>query len=76
MIINLQTYKSDLKSRVDYLLYGIENSRPSEKVDILYGDADLFLELSKLNPYKRKSYNYLISFAESKEELEKKLKRN
>ncbi len=74
MIINLQTYKSDLKSRVDYLLYGIENSRSSEKVDILYGDADLFLELSKLNPYKRKSYNYLISFAESKEELEKKLK--
>lgn len=74
MIINLQTYKSDLKSRVDYLLYGIENSRPPEKVDILYGDADLFLELSKLNPYKRKSYNYLISFAESKEELEKKLK--
>ncbi len=74
MIINLQTYKSDLKERVDYLLYGQENSRSSEQVDILYGDADLFLELSKLNPYKRKSYNYLISFAESKEELEKKLK--
>lgn len=74
MIINLQTGKSSPKARVDYLLYGADGDRDHTKVDILDGNPELFVEIAEKNPYKTKTYNYLISFGESKEELLKKLK--
>ena len=75
MIINFQVSKSSLKNRVKYLLEGTsKNLRDQSKVGVLEGNAEIFLEKASLNTYKTKSFNFLISFAESKEELEKKLK--
>ena len=73
MIINLQTGKSSPKARVNYLLHGTKGNRDPSTVDILQGNADLFTQIAEQNPYKVKTYNILISFAESKEELERKL---
>ena len=70
ILINFQSYKSSLKNRVRYLL-----GRDKSKVDILEGNAEVFLELAELNNYKTKSFNILVSFTESKQELEKKLKK-
>ncbi len=73
MIVNLQTGKSSPKARVDYLLHGTKGNRDPSAVDILQGNADLFVKIASQNPYKTKTYNFLISFKESKEELERKL---
>ena len=72
MIVNLQTGKSP-KVRVSYLLHGTKGNRDPSTVDILQGNADLFTQIAEQNPYKTKTFNILISFAESKEELECKL---
>ena len=74
MLINLQVGKTRVDGRVDYLLYGVDGSRDLDAVHILDGDPELFKEIARHNPYKIKTYNYLISFEESKEELERKLK--
>ena len=75
MIINFQVSKSSPKARVKYLIEGTEKEpRNKNRIDILEGNAELFLEKATLNTYKTKSFNFLISFAESKEELEAKLK--
>ncbi len=75
MIINFQVSKSDLKNRVKYLIEGTgKEPRDKSKVNVLEGNAELFLEKASLNTYKTKSFNFLISFAESKEELEAKLR--
>jgi len=73
MLIDRQVGRTSPKARVEYLLFGTKGDRDSDKVDILQGNADLFVELAEKNPYSVKTYNFLISFAESKEELEKKL---
>lgn len=73
MILNLQTGKSSPKARVNYLLHGTKGNRDPSTVDILQGNADLFSQIAEQNPYKTKTFNILISFAESKEELERKL---
>ena len=74
MIINFQVSKSSLKNRVKYLIEGTDKEpRDKSKVDILQGNTELFLEKASLNTYKTKSFNFLISFGESKEELEAKL---
>jgi hypothetical protein len=46
-----------------------------EKAEVIDGNAELFEKLARTNPYKTKTYNFLISFKESKEELERKLAR-
>jgi len=74
MIVNLQTGKSSPAKRVDYLLFGKNGERPREAVAVLDGNPELFVRLAEKNPYKTKTYNYLISFAEDREELEEKLK--
>ena len=74
MLINLQTGKSRVDERVNYLLNGAKGERNPDAVHILDGDPELFVEIAKHNPYKTKTYNYLISFAESKRELERKLR--
>ena len=67
--------KSSLRARVKYLLEGTKyKTRNKSKVDIIDGNAELFLEKARLNTYKTKSFNFLISFAEDKKELEEKLK--
>ena len=73
MLLNLQTGKTKVELRIDYLLHGTEGERDPSKVHILDGDPELFTELAGKNPYQVKTYNFLISFAESREELEKKL---
>lgn len=73
MIIDRQVGRSSPKKRVEYLLFGADGNRDRTKVDIIDGDPDLFTEIAEKNPYKTKTYNFLISFAESKEELQKKL---
>jgi len=73
MIVNVQVGKSSPKARVEYLLYGVDGTRDPSTVEVLYGNADLFIALAEGNQYKRKTYNILISFKESREELERKL---
>jgi len=74
LIINFQVSRSRPSNRVKYLLEGTKNKqRDKSKIEILEGNAELFLEKASLNTYKTKSFNFLISFAESREELEKKL---
>lgn len=73
MIIDRQVGRSSPKERVNYLLYGADGNRDRTKVDIIDGDPVLFSEIAEKNPYKTKTYNFLISFAESKEELQRKL---
>ena len=74
MIIDRQVGRTKPEERVYYLLYGKDGTRPSSAVEVLDGNAELFVELAKRNPYKTKTYNFLISFAESRKELEAKLK--
>ena len=74
MIINLQLGHNPPRARVEYLLFGVKKDRNPDTVDILDGDPSLFVRLAEKNPYKTKTYNYLISFAETKEELQEKLK--
>ena len=73
MILDYQVSKSSPAERVRYLLEGIKGTRDKNKVDILDGNPELFIEIAMKNPYSVKTHNYLISFAESKEELERKL---
>ena len=73
MLINLQVGRTRPEERVKYLLYGMNDDREADKVFVYDGNPDLFEEIARHNPYKVKTYNYLISFAESKEELEEKL---
>ena len=75
MIIDRQVGRSDPKDRVEYLLYGSDGNRPQETVEILDGNPELFWKIARNNPYSVKTYNFLISFKESREELEEKLKR-
>jgi len=74
MLVNLQVSHSELSDRVEYLLYGYSGKRAPDKVEILYGNGELFKTLGKTNPYKVKSFNFLISFYESRKELERKLR--
>ena len=74
MLINLQVSHSDLEDRVDYLLHGRSGERVPDKVEVLFGNGELFKTLGKTNPYKVKSFNFLISFRENRQELERKLK--
>ena len=73
MILDYQVSKSSPAERVRYLLEGAKGTRDKNKVDILDGNPELFIEIAMKNPYSVKTHNYLISFAESKEELERKL---
>jgi len=76
ILVNFQAGKGNPKARVDYLLFGTKKEpRDKEKVDVLEGNARLFLEIAKLNRYKTTSYNLLVSFVEDKKELEEKLKK-
>jgi len=75
VIIDRQVGRSSPKKRVEYLLFGTDGNRDTSKVDILDGDPELFTQIAEKNPYKTKTYNFLISFAESKEELQRKLER-
>jgi len=74
VIIDRQVSRTKPEDRVNYLLYGKDGKRPQEAVEILDGNSEFFVRLAKQNPYKTKTYNYLISFAESREELEAKLR--
>jgi 5S rRNA maturation endonuclease (ribonuclease M5) len=65
---------SNPHGRVKYLLYGTKGNRDPNSVEILDGNSELFVKLASQNPYKVKTYNFLISFAESREELEAKLR--
>ena len=73
MILDYQVSKSSPAERVKYLLEGVKGTRDKNKVDILDGNPELFTKIAMKNPYSVKTHNYLISFAESKEELERKL---
>ena len=75
MLINLQVSHSELSDRVEYLLHGHSGERAPDKVEVLYGNGELFKTLGKTNPYKVKSFNFLISFHENREELERKLRK-
>jgi len=75
VIIDRQVSRTKPEDRVNYLLYGKDGKRPQKAVEILDGNSELFVKLAKQNPYKTKTYNFLISFAESREELEAKLKK-
>lgn len=70
MLINFSVYKSDIKKRLTYL-----TQRDKDKIDII-GNVSLFEEKIKLNKYKTKSFNILVSFREDKEELEEKLRKH
>lgn len=75
MIIDRQVGRSSPHERVKYLLRGVKGNRDPSTVEILDGNPELFERIASSNPYKVKTYNFLISFAESREELEEKLKR-
>lgn len=71
MIINFQTYKSSIQKRLDYLTRENEDDK---KIDV-FGNRELFKLLHKQNTSSVKSFNFLVSFRESKEELQEKLSR-
>ena len=71
MILNYQVSRSSPRERVKYLIEGLDGKR--ERVEVLDGDPELFVELAEKNPYSVKMHNFLISFAESREELMLKL---
>jgi len=75
VIIDRQVGRSSPHERVKYLLRGVKGNRDPSTVEILDGNPELFERIASSNPYKVKTYNFLISFAESREELEEKLKR-
>ena len=75
MIIDRQVGRSSPHERVKYLLRGVKGNRDPSTVEILDGNPELFERIASSNPYKVKTYNFLISFAESREELEEKLRR-
>ncbi len=73
MLINLQPNRSSLDKRIKYLLEGTERKRRSpDCVEVIYGDVEVF-KLIHQHSRKVKGYNLLITFKESKEELERKL---
>lgn len=74
ILIDFKKHQSDLEKRVEYLLFGAKGNRDETAVEVLEGNPQLFLEFAKQNKYKTNAFAYLVSFAESKEELEKKLK--
>ena len=77
MLIHLQPSKGDLKNRLIYLLKGVESSpRPPDRVEVLYGDVATFSLIHKSHSREVKYFNLLITFKESKRELEQKLTRH
>jgi hypothetical protein len=75
VIVNRKVGRTKPEERVYYLLLGKDGNRPQKAVEILDGNPELFLRLARHNPYKTKTYNFLISFAENREELESKLEK-
>ncbi len=77
MLINFQTYKSDIRKRLGYLTRDGKghDDEEREKVDI-FGNKEQFELISKLNTNKVKAFNFLVSFKEDKEELQRKLSRH
>ena len=73
MLINLQPYKSDIRARVQYLLYGTEE-KPRNPNDVLvFGNAGSFVASGEMIPRKVKAFSYLISFKEDYETFKKKV---
>ena len=67
MLINLQAYKSDIRARVQYLLYGLEE-KPRNPDDVLvFGNVGTFVASGETIPRKVKAFNYLVSFKEDYE---------
>lgn len=77
MLINFQVYKSSIKGRLGYLTREKHDhdAEEKEKVDI-FGNKEQFELLHRLNTNKVKSFNFLVSFKENKEELQKKLSKH
>lgn len=75
MIVNVRVNHSPTHYRINYLLFGVNGTRDQSKVEILSGNAYSLNKIASQIKYKVKSYDFLISFAESKQELEKKLKK-
>lgn len=74
MLIHLQTDKSSIKNRINYLLYGTERKpKEKDKVGVIYGDVARFILIHKNHNREVKSFNFLVTFKESKEELQRKL---
>ncbi len=74
MLIHLQPSRSSWRNRFIYLLKGTKGlQRPSEKVEILHGDPEIFGLIHKSHSREVRYFNLLITFKESKEELEEKL---
>jgi len=64
VLINLQPYKSDVRARVQYLLYGLED-RPRNPDDVLvFGNVGSFVASGETISRKVKAFNYLVSFKE------------
>jgi 5S rRNA maturation endonuclease (ribonuclease M5) len=76
MLINFQTYKSDIRKRLGYLTRdGKGHDEEREKVDI-FGNKEQFELLHRLNTLNTnnvRSFNFLVSFKEDRETLQKKL---
>ncbi|MEO1923938.1 MAG: relaxase/mobilization nuclease domain-containing protein, partial [Nautiliaceae bacterium] len=65
------------KNKINYFLEGKNGKREKEKVEILEGDLESYMEIEKkFCEYKVKGYHYVISFKENPEEFYKKLKKN
>jgi len=68
VLIHLQSNKGSLRRRFEYLL-----NRPEGAVEVLYGNPAQAVLAGELIPRKVKSYDLLITFKESYEELVEKL---
>ena len=74
MLIHLQPNKSAIRNRINYLLNGTERQpREKDKVEVIYGDVSRFILIHSNHRREVKSFNLLVTFKETKEELEKKL---
>jgi len=67
VLVNLQSYKSDVRARVQYLLYGLED-RPRNPDDVLvFGNVGSFVASGETISRKVKAFNYLVCFKEDYE---------
>ena len=74
MLIHLQPNKSAIKNRIDYLLNGTgQQPKERRKVEVIYGDVARFMLIHSNHNREVKSFNLLITFKETKEQLEEKL---
>lgn len=67
MLINLQPYRSSLRERIQYLLYGVKGKERKPSDVFVFGNVGAFLASGEVISRKVKAFSYLVSFKEDYE---------